>query len=251
LSPDLGRRLFPTDLPERDFVEFRAHGYARPVAGVIYRGARPPVCGVPLEGIETGCLDLEANGLWGFCSIFNSLAPRRGPINLPFLGISAGRQAWTLTTLNMQWRDDNLHLDKWGRMGNQHAHGVFKASRLASEIHYWGHYPVVDMEFVTDCPVQAGLRAWSPFIPGDVEASNVPGAVFEAHLRNTTSAERRGSRIPVPARRAGGADDRGGSGGAGMTAVRIATGIGALQYVGIAVMAVGMILPAWGKTSAP
>ncbi len=36
-----------------------------------------------------------------------------------------------------------------------------------------------------------------------------------------------------------------------MTAVRIATGIGALQYVGIAVMAVGMILPAWGKTSAP
>ena len=31
----------------------------------------------------------------------------------------------------------------------------------------------------------------------------------------------------------------------------VATRIGALQYVGIAVMAVGMILLAWGKTSAP
>lgn len=161
MSTDRNRKLFPIDLPEREFVEFSARGYARPVAGVLYRGTRPPVCGVPLGGIATGCVDLEANGLWGFCTVFNSLAPRRGPINLPFLGISAGRQAWTLTTLNMQWRDDNMHLDKWGRMGNQHAHGVFKASRLASEIHYWGHYPLVDMEFVTDCPVQAGLRAWA------------------------------------------------------------------------------------------
>lgn len=59
--------------------------------------------------------------------------------------------------------------------------------RTASEIHYWGHYPVVDMEYVTDCPVSTGLRAWAPFIPGDSASSNMPAMVFEIHLRNTTS----------------------------------------------------------------
>ncbi|MGD2156608.1 MAG: GH116 family glycosyl hydrolase, partial [Anaerolineales bacterium] len=52
------------------------------------------------------------------------------------------------------------------------------------EIYYWGHYPVVDMEFEGDMPVDVGMRAWAPFIPGDVAASNIPAAVFEVHLRN-------------------------------------------------------------------
>jgi uncharacterized protein (DUF608 family) len=58
--------------------------------------------------------------------------------------------------------------------------------RTASEIHYWGHYPVADLEFQTDSPVSVGLRAWSPFLPGDVVGSMLPGAVFEVHLRNAT-----------------------------------------------------------------
>ena len=78
--------LFPTDLPEREWCQFNAEGFARPVCGLIHRGTNAPVCGMPLGGIDTGCLDLEATGVWGYCSIFNSLNPRRGAINEPFLG---------------------------------------------------------------------------------------------------------------------------------------------------------------------
>ena len=50
---------------------------------------------------------------------------------------------------------------------------------LVSQIHYWGHYPVVDLEFETDTPVSVGLRAWSSFLPGQVVDSMLPGIVFE------------------------------------------------------------------------
>ena len=63
----------------------------------------------------------------------------------------------------------------------------------ATEIEYWGHYPVVDMEYSTTCPVGIGLRAWSPFIPGDKVASNTPAAIFEVHLRNATDDGVRGT----------------------------------------------------------
>ena len=59
--------------------------------------------------------------------------------------------------------------------------------RTPREIRYWGHYPVADLEFDTDAPVSVGLRAWNPFIPGDIEASLLPGIVFEVHLRNTSA----------------------------------------------------------------
>ena len=62
-----------------------------------------------------------------------------------------------------------------------------KGVKSVKEIHYWGHFPVADLEFETDAPVSVGLRAWAPFIPGDTITSNTPGAVFEVHLRNTSA----------------------------------------------------------------
>jgi len=179
-------KLFPTDLQERKWLEFEAEGFSAPVAGVIHRGTNPPVCGMPLGGIDTGCLDLEARGLLGYSTIFNSLIPRRGPMNVPFLGISIGVQTWVLTTLDIGWRDDITWNDLYNR---RHYMGV----KTASEIFYWGHYPIADLEFVTDAPVSVGLRAWSPFLPGDVAASNTPGAVFEVHLRNTSDRPQKGA----------------------------------------------------------
>ena len=41
--------------------------------------------------------------------------------------------------------------------------------------------------------MQVGLRAWSPLIPGDVKASDTPGAVFEVHLRNTSDKRQTGT----------------------------------------------------------
>jgi uncharacterized protein (DUF608 family) len=43
----------------------------------------------------------------------------------------------------------------------------------AQEIHYWGHYPIADLEYDTTSEVSVGLRAWTPFIPGDAPTSNL------------------------------------------------------------------------------
>ena len=63
----------------------------------------------------------------------------------------------------------------------------------ADAIEYWGHYPIADLEFVTRSPVATGLRAWTPFIPGDVAVSNTPGAVFEVSLRNRSDSVQSGA----------------------------------------------------------
>jgi uncharacterized protein (DUF608 family) len=52
---------------------------------------------------------------------------------------------------------------------------------------------VADLEYETDAPVSVGLRAWSPFIPGDAAVSNTPGAVFEIHLRNSSKETQAGT----------------------------------------------------------
>ncbi len=182
----MSQTLFPITLPERTWLEFVADGFTEPVTGVIHRGANPPDCGMPLGGIDTGCLDLEATGLLGLNSIFNSLVDPSGPLNVPFLGLSLNQQSWVLTTLNLPGRDGYMLLDHPRQY-------YYKGIRTAQEIHYWGHYPVADLEYITDAPVSVGLRAWSPLIPGDVAASNIPGAVFEVRLRNPSAAPQTGT----------------------------------------------------------
>ena len=179
--------LFPSNLPPKEWSQFNAFGYETPVHGVIYYGSQPPVNGLPLGGIDTGCLDLEVTGLLGYSSIFNELVPRRGPINEPFLGVSSGNQAWICTMLNIQQRNDHT----WFDIYNQR---FFDGAQIASEIEYWGHYPVADQNFKFEtCPFQVSMRSWSPFIPGDSAVSNTPGAVFEVHILNPSEDPRQGT----------------------------------------------------------
>ena len=166
---DASARLFPPGIPKDRWASFNADGLDGPVHGVVYGGAQPAADGMPLGGIETGCIDFETNGLLGWCSIFNSFVPRRGPLNEPFLGLAVGDDSWVLSTVAPT-----------GLGG-------------AKDIDYWGHFPVADVEYDLDGPVQIGLRAWSPFIPGDAHASNVPAAVFEVRVRNTSSVRQVGT----------------------------------------------------------
>ena len=104
-------KLFPTELPELQWQEFRAAGFDEPVAGVIFRPSKPPCCGVPLGGISTGCIDLDVKGVYGFSSVFNgwshwphgiaaegSRMARKAPTLQPLLGLAVGGQTWVLTT---------------------------------------------------------------------------------------------------------------------------------------------------------
>jgi len=196
--------LFPTALPELEWLEFSAEGFSKPVSGLIHRTAKPPCCGLPLGGISTGCLDIEVAGVLGYSSIFNpagfdhqhkAVIPRQLPGYQPFLGLSVGGQTWVLTTQKIldggeaETCTDPMFTTRRETVTLPRIEGV----RAAREIHYWGHYPVADLEFETDAPVSVGLRAWAPFLPGDAEASNTPGAIFELHLRNLTDARQKGT----------------------------------------------------------
>ena len=191
-------RLFPTRAPSRDWVRFPSPGFKNPVTGVIYRMADPVVCGVALGGLDTGCLDLESSGLWGYSTLFNSHLPRSGPMNEPALGLSVGGRTWVLCNpkatkahfvgtlmANTLPGDDPRHIAP----GPLELNGV----STPQEIHYHGHYPMADMEFETDAPVSVGMRAWSPFLPGDEVGSMMPALFMEVHLRNESGQRQSGS----------------------------------------------------------
>ena len=161
--------LFPKGVSAREWATFAAGGFDEPVTGVIYRdGTMLP--GMPLGGLGTGYINLDTDGCLGNCTAFGSYVPPRD-LNVPFLGLNVGGKTVVLTL-------DELD-------------GV----ESAKQIHYWGHYPVADLEYDVNVPLCIGVRAWSPFLPGDADGSNVPGAVFEVHLRNTSPAPQNGTLV--------------------------------------------------------
>jgi non-lysosomal glucosylceramidase len=183
------QHLFPANLLYGEFTEFAAAGFSAPVVGVIHQKEYPAIVGMPLGGIGTGCLDLETSGLFGLCSIFNSITPRRGAMNWPFLGLNIGGQTWVLTT-GQQSPEKGT-----GAAANKPrpADLVLPGVKIAKNIRYWGHYPVADLEYEIDAPISVGLRAWSPLIPGDAPLSNTPAAMFEVHIRNTSGKTQEGT----------------------------------------------------------
>jgi len=181
--------LFPTHVPGGDWQEFHADGFTRPVGGVVYRTGDPVTNGMALGGVDTGCIDIETSGLLGYCTLFNTHVPRRGPLNLPLLGVSVGGETWVLCDPQPKQGSGGSQVPVEPVLSELNLQGV----HTADEIHYWGHYPVADMEFITNAPVGVGLRAWSPFLPGDVVSSMLPGIVFEVHLRNRTDQPQSGT----------------------------------------------------------
>ena len=124
-------------------------------------------------------------------------------------------------------------------------HGVHSARR----VHYWGHYPVADLEFETDAPVHVGLRAWAPFLPGDITSSMLPGVVFEVHLRNPSPNRQQGAialSFPGPLQQEAGTREfqragvQGALQGVAVTAPLVAAG-GAMDLVGFIGNVVGAL----------
>lgn len=196
-------RLFPAGLPSGQWQKFPAAGYAKPVEGMVYRidkdtvtrGEPMPLSGVPMGGLGTGCLDIEAGGTFGYSSIFQQISPRGGPLNTPFLGLSVGGKTWVLTTGQTKYYDI-CHATVGPAPKRKNLNFLVDwtpVAELAKSIDYWGHYPIVDMQYETEAPVSVGMRAWSPLIPGDSAVSNTPGAVFEVHLKNTSKVPQTGT----------------------------------------------------------
>lgn len=190
-------RYFPADLLHASWQEFPVVGYQTLITGVVYRGLPRPTCGMPLGGLDTGCLDVEPNGLLGYSTVFNHLINPRLLYNAPFLALSVNGETRLLATDTLAKADRPVAnetavfppTDYTPRFSPLPIEGV----KLAKSIDYFGHYPVVDMEYETDLPVQVGMRAWSPFLPGDAEISMLPAAIFEFSLRNPSKETQRGT----------------------------------------------------------
>jgi uncharacterized protein (DUF608 family) len=198
-----GTKLFATDSMRFEWTEFSAEGFSHSVCGVIYGTDRSPCCGVPLGGLSTGCLDVDPNGTFGFCSIFNGY-PRQPKLAEPFLGLAVGGKAWVFATKKVidgglmdsceEHGRDPYYPDRQRNPGFWHVtRAAIAEVHAPREIYYWGHYPVADVQYDTDAPVAVALRAWSPFLPGDVKTSDTPAAVFEVHLQNDTDQPQHGT----------------------------------------------------------
>ena len=196
---DTNGRFFPANLETKSWLEFQAAGYNTNVWGVINNSRDALWCGMPLGGVATGCLDIDNDGTLGYSILFSRIWAHdagvdgsvkwrdtvftrqgrqfiddksRGKIGLPFAGLSAGQQVWVLTGREMGTTVNN-----------------------AREIEYWGHYPIVDMEYQLNGPVQVGMRNWASFLPGNTENSNIPAAIFDIRLRNESTQKQAGNLV--------------------------------------------------------
>lgn len=197
MSEDLFTRFFPRGLLQAEWQQFRAPGYRTPVTGVIYRGEPRPTCGMPLGGLDTGCIDVEPNGMLGYTTIFNDLVEPRRLLNLPFMGYRLEGGTRVLISDRMVKADTPTPAasphqfpptDYTPRYGELELAGV----DICRSLEYWGHFPIVDLEFDTGDDLECGVRAFSPFLPGDTETSLLPGAAFRVRLRNRAAQRRAG-----------------------------------------------------------
>jgi uncharacterized protein (DUF608 family) len=198
-SADPSRRYFPSGVLHATWQAFPVQGYAQPITGVVYRGNPRPTCGMPLGGLDTGCLDIEPNGFLGYSTIFNQLVNPRLLYNVPFIGLSIDGHTCVLATDIRAKKQRPVHNETGVFPPVDYTPTYFDLSmpgvRLANSIDYFGHYPILEMEFDTDLPVHIGMRAWSPFLPGDEVTSMLPGAAFEFTLRNPTKETHRGTLV--------------------------------------------------------
>ncbi len=188
---------FPKGLLHAKWQEFEVKGFQEPIPGVIYRGNPRPTCGMPLGGLDTGCLDIEANGMLGYSTLFNHLIYPRLLYNVPFLGISVDGKSCVLATDTQGKLDRPVERETGTFPPLDYTPAFFDTGTervtLAKSIDYFGHYPILDMEYQTDLPVSVGVRAWSPMLPGDTKTSMMPGLIIEVSLRNPDRQTHRGT----------------------------------------------------------
>ena len=176
LSPS--HRLFPPHLLHARWRTFDAAGYSQPVTGVSSTAATPaPPAACPWADSTPAASIMEPNGMFGYSTVFNHLAEPRALLNLPMLGLACrdedgADRSWILISDTLGKRDTPQPAQSAVTFPPTDYAPLFDeiglaGADIADSIDYWGHYPIVDMEFNSDAPVAVGLRAWSPFIPGD------------------------------------------------------------------------------------
>lgn len=204
--------LFSGDAPTREWSRFSAKDFPDPVSGMVFRETDLVCAGMPLGGLGTGCIDLETTGVLGFSSIFRPAVMveptpyqtlRNKQLYAPFLGFEVGGKVWVLAASKIiaggtfrgcidpvdpgNYTQNETYMRHW-QIELPATPGV----EPAESIRYFGHYPIADLDYSTNGPIQASLRAWSPFLPGNAKESGTPVAIFEVTLHNQSDSAQQG-----------------------------------------------------------
>ncbi|SDD39537.1 Uncharacterized protein, contains GBA2_N and DUF608 domains [Sanguibacter gelidistatuariae] len=133
----------------------------------------------PLGGIGTGNVSLGARGELRDWELEN--LPDKGRFNpYSFFAIHAAPAGGTPVTRVLEARLNGPH-DLDAGYGFDRLAGL---PRLAGST-MRGEYPVVDVDFTDgDLPVEVSLRAFTPLVPLDPDASSIPGAVLRYTVHN-------------------------------------------------------------------
>ena len=135
--------------------------------------------GMPIGGITTGQLYLGGDGVPWLWDIFNQRpaaeassgsGPHYATPQKPVSPLAQGFSVSTTSPAGVQ----TATLDRAG----------------FAEIVFRGQYPIAFVEYRDGrLPLDVDLAAYSPFVPLEVESSNLPATIFEFRLRNKTAAK--------------------------------------------------------------
>jgi len=144
-----------------------------------------PKSGIPLGGLGTGYFEIRPDGRFYEWQILN---------NNPWRGCGSEENCMGQDDFFFAARvkvGDEVYV-RILRLGvNDLGGDLYHMPWLKNieEIEYIGEYPIALLKFKDNIPVEIRLRAYTPFIPGDVKNSSLPTAIFEFEIRNTSDIE--------------------------------------------------------------
>lgn len=144
-----------------------------------------PRSGMALGGIGTGFLEIRQDGGFHEWQIFNNWPLFTGE-RFPY---DAKSSLFFLLWLRVEHENPRLvllQLEESHRSAAIEGHEfpyIFPWLSGVDVIRYHASVPFADLEFEQEgLPLRVRLRAWSPFIPGNVKDSNLPFACFDFEL---------------------------------------------------------------------
>ena len=158
-----------------------------------YRGDQLQQLAFPLGGLGAGCLHLGGRG--NFQDFFLFHEPDFGHSPMTFAAVHcrpAGRAGGAAVARVLEGPVQAPHIYDQGRYGSGLLDAGHEGLPRMEAAEFTGEFPRARVRFRDrELPLAVELEAWSPFVPGDAEASGLPAAIAVYRLRNTARSKRR------------------------------------------------------------
>jgi len=157
-----------------------------------FSGDRLQQIAFPVGGMGAGCLHVGGAGNYQDFCLFNE--PAFGHSPMTFAAVWArekGKKDGTLRVLEGPVQTPHIYdLGRWGNGALAAGHEGLPHMAAAE---FTGEFPFAAVKMKDpDLPLAVQLEAWSPFVPGDGEATGLPAAFMTYKLKNRS---RRGLRL--------------------------------------------------------